>query len=84
MMRDGTTKIQDPELEKVEVVHLGLSQLSAEGVQVFTMVNSDRLTAKLLALFPNQTKPEYWDTKLGDAAGKQETVRHVSRDSRFI
>jgi len=75
--------IGDDEISKIEVVDFGLSQLNVEGVQVFTMVNTDRLAAKVLVLFPNQTEPEHWHPKVGDDSGKQETIRHIWGDLRF-
>ena len=83
MMREAGIQIMDNEIEKIEVVDFGLSQLSVEGVQVFTMVNTDRLAAKVLALFPNQTEPEHWHPKVGNDPGKQETIRHIWGDLRF-
>ena len=83
MMRNAGIQIMDDEVEKIEVVDFGLSQLSREGVQVFTMVNTDRLAAKVLVLFPNQTEPEHWHPKVGNDPGKQETIRHIWGDLRF-
>ena len=83
MMREAGIQIMDNEIDKIDVVDFGLSQLCIEGVQVFTMVNSDRLAAKVLVLFPNQTEPEHWHPKVGDDPGKQETIRHIWGDLRF-
>ncbi len=83
MMREAGIQVMDNEIEKIEVVDFGLSQLSVEGVQVFTMVNTDRLAAKVLAMFPNQTEPEHWHPKVGNDPGKQETIRHIWGDLRF-
>ncbi len=83
MMRTAGIQITDAEAETIEVVDFGLSQLEREGVQVFTMVNTDRLAAKVLVLFPNQTEPEHWHPQVGDDPGKQETVRHIWGDLRF-
>ena len=83
MMRDAGIQINDAEIAAIEVVDFGLSQLSVEGVQVFTMINTDRLAAKVLVLFPNQTEPEHWHPKVGGYPGKQETIRHIWGDLRF-
>lgn len=83
MMREAGIQILDAEIDKIEVVDFGLSQLSVEGVQVLTMVNTDRLAAKVLVMFPNQTEPEHWHPKVGDDPGKQETIRHIWGDLRF-
>ena len=83
MMRAAGIQIHDDEIDKIEVVDFGLSHLETEGVQVFTMVNTDRLAAKVLVLLPNQTEPEHWHPKVGDDPGKQETIRHIWGDLRF-
>lgn len=83
MMRKAGIQIKDDEISKIEVVDFGLSRLEAEGVQVFNMVNTDRLAAKILVLFPNQTEPEHWHPQVGDDPGKQETIRHIWGDLRF-
>ncbi|MBE0584421.1 MAG: D-lyxose/D-mannose family sugar isomerase [Desulfofustis sp.] len=83
MMRRAGIQIADGEIENIEVVDFGLSQLDAEGVQVFTMVNTDRLAAKVLVLFPSQTEPEHWHPRIGSDPGKQETIRHIGGDLRF-
>lgn len=75
--------IKNEEISQIEVVDFGLSQLDTEGVQVFNIVNTDRLAAKVLALFPNQTEPEHWHPKVGEDPGKQETIRHIWGDLRF-
>jgi D-lyxose ketol-isomerase len=66
------------EISKIEVVDFGLNNLEKEGVQVFTMVNTERIAAKILVLFPNQTEPEHWHPKVGDDPGKEETVRIIA------
>lgn len=83
MMRTAGIQINDDEIGLIEVVDFGLSNLDTEGVQVFTMVNTDRLAAKVLVLFPNQTEPEHWHPQVGTDPGKQETIRHIWGDLRF-
>ncbi|UCD49021.1 MAG: hypothetical protein JSW27_15980 [Phycisphaerales bacterium] len=83
MMRQAGIQIGDHEIDLIEVVDFGLSHLETEGVQVFTMVSTQRIAAKVLVLFPNQTEPEHWHPQVGDDPGKQETVRHIWGDLRF-
>lgn len=83
MMRQAGIQIRADEVATIEVVDFGLSQLETEGVQVFTMVSTERVAAKVLVLFPNQTEPEHWHPQVGDDPGKQETVRHIWGDLRF-
>ena len=83
MIRNAGIHICDDEISAIEVVDFGLSRVETEGVEVFTMVNTDRLAAKILVLLPNQTEPEHWHPKVGDDPGKQETIRHIWGDLRF-
>lgn len=83
MIREAGLQISDNEIARIEVADFGLGNLAVEGVEVFTIVNTDRLAAKILVLFPNQTEPEHWHPKVGDDPGKQETVRHIWGDLRF-
>ena len=83
MIRNAGIQILDSEIPGIEVVDFGLNQLEIEGIQIFTMVNTDRLTAKVLVLFPNQTESEHWHPQVGSDPGKQETIRHIWGDLRF-
>ena len=83
MIREAGLQINDDEIAKIEVVDFGLGNLAAEGVEVLTIVNTDRLAAKILVLFPYQTEPEHWHPKVGNDPGKQETVRHIWGDLQF-
>lgn len=83
MIRAAGILIRDDEIDNIEVADFGLGQLEREGIQVFTMVNTDRLAAKVLVLFPNQTEPQHWHPQVGNDPGKQETIRHIWGDLRF-
>ncbi len=83
MIRNAGIQINEQEIDSIEVADFGLSNLAAEGIQVFNMVNTDRLAAKVLVLLPNQTEPEHWHPKVGSDPGKQETIRHIWGDLRF-
>ena len=54
------------------------SNLEKEGVQVLTLIQTERISVKVLVLFPNQTEPEHWHPPVGDDPGKEETVRVIS------
>ena len=69
--------VTDQEAEGIEVVDFGLSQLEKEGVQVLTLVQTERISVKVLALFPNQTEPEHWHPPVAGDPGKEETVRVI-------
>ena len=70
--------VTDLEAEGIEVVDFGLSRLEKEGVQVLTLVQTERISVKVLALFPNQTEPEHWHPPVAGDPGKEETVRVIS------
>jgi D-lyxose ketol-isomerase len=72
--RAGVLALQD-EIEQLEVADLGLNELEQTGVQVLTLVNTDEIAVKVLILFPRQTEPEHMHPRLGDYAGKEETLR---------
>lgn len=78
MIRKAGITITDSEAQSIEVVDFGLSNLEKEGVQVLTLVQTERISIKVLALFPNQTEPEHWHPPVGDDPGKEETVRIIA------
>lgn len=66
------------ELETLEVADFGLNDLNREGAQMLTLVQTGRLSVKLLVLFPQQTVPEHWHPPIGKDPGKEETIRVLS------
>ena len=78
MIGQSGIRITEEEKSKIEVVDFGLSHLEIEGVQVLTLVQTDRISVKVLAMLPNQTEPEHWQPPVGDDPGKEETLRVVS------
>lgn len=83
MIRAAGIHIAREEAEKVEVADFGLSQLDIEGAQMLTLVGTERIAVKVVALFPGQTLPEHWHPPVGDDPGKEETVRVISGTLRF-
>ena len=78
MIRQAGIKITEKEANSVGIVDFGLSNLEEEGVQVLTLIQTERISVKVLVLFPNQTEPEHWHPPVGDDPGKEETVRVIS------
>jgi D-lyxose ketol-isomerase len=78
MIVQSGIRITEEEKNRIEVVDFGLSQLDIEGVQVLTLVQTERISVKVLAMLPNQTEPEHWHPPVGDDPGKEETIRVVS------
>jgi D-lyxose ketol-isomerase len=63
------------EAAEIEVADFGLDQLEATGLQLVTYVNTDRVCAKELVLFPGQTCPEHRHPPVAGEQGKEETFR---------
>jgi D-lyxose ketol-isomerase len=78
MIRASGIQITDEEANHIEVVDFGLSSLENEGVQVLTLVQTDRISIKVLVLFPDQTEPEHWHPPVGSDPGKEETIRVIA------
>jgi len=78
MIVQSGIRITEEEKNRIEVVDFGLSHLKIEGVQVLTLVQTERISVKVLAMLPNQTEPEHWHPPVGDDPGKEETIRVVS------
>ena len=68
-------KLTDEEKRRIEVADFGLSDLDSIGLEIFTYVNTDRVCAKELVLFPYQTCPEHKHIDSAAAQGKEETFR---------
>ncbi len=64
------------EIERIEVADFGLGELSQTGLEVVTYINTDRVCAKELVMFPGQTCPEHRHPPRGAGEpGKEETFR---------
>ena len=59
----------------IEVADFGLSRLDEIGLEIVVYVNTERVCAKELVLFPRQTCPEHRHPPFGESAGKEETFR---------
>ncbi|HSV75252.1 MAG TPA: D-lyxose/D-mannose family sugar isomerase [Chthonomonadales bacterium] len=63
------------EKRNVEVADFGLSDLEHIGLEIVTYVNTARVCAKELVLFPGQTCPEHRHPPVEGEQGKEETFR---------
>jgi len=63
------------ERDAIEVADFGLGRLEETGLQIVVYVNTDRVCAKELVLFPRQICPEHRHPPGGDDPGKEETFR---------
>lgn len=78
LIRKAGISITEEEIKKMDVADFGLSHLEEEGAQILTFFSTERVSVKVIALFPNQTEPEHWHTAVGSDPGKEETIRVVS------
>jgi D-lyxose ketol-isomerase len=67
--------LTEREKEQVEVADFGLGELEQSGLQLLTYINTDRVCAKELVLFPGQTCPEHRHPPQPANPGKEETFR---------
>ena len=63
------------EAANIEVADFGLSKLEAVGLELVTYINTARVCAKELVLFPRQTCPEHRHPPVAGEPGKEETFR---------
>lgn len=74
-LREAKIVLTDEEAKKIEVADFGLGKLKQTGLQLITYVNTQRVCAKELVLFPHQTCPEHYHPPISGEAGKEETFR---------
>jgi D-lyxose ketol-isomerase len=67
--------LTDEERQAIEVADFGLSQLEQVGLGALVYVNTERVCAKELVLFPGQTCPEHRHPPHDGSPGKEETFR---------
>ncbi len=63
------------EFEQISVADFGLSNIDLFGAYILTLVNTNMIAAKLIAMHPLQILPEHWHPKNDDYIGKEETLR---------
>ncbi len=59
----------------IEVADFGLGRLAEVGVQIVVYMNTERVCAKELVLFPGQICPEHRHPPIDGDPGKEETFR---------
>jgi len=67
--------LTDDEGKQIEIADFGLGILETIGLALVVYVNTERVCAKELVLFPRQTCPEHRHPPIGNAPGKEETFR---------
>jgi D-lyxose ketol-isomerase len=75
MLEQAGIVMTDAERAGIEVADFGLGRLDELGLQLLVYVNTERVCAKELVLFPGQTCPEHRHPPLEGSPGKEETFR---------
>ncbi len=75
MLDEAGIVLTPGERERIEVADMGLGDLERIGLQIITYVNTERVCAKELVLFPGQTCPEHRHPPVEGEPGKEETFR---------
>jgi D-lyxose ketol-isomerase len=75
MLADAGIVLTDEERRTLEVADFGLGQLEETGLQLLVYVNTERVCAKELVLFPHQQCPEHRHPPVDGDPGKEETFR---------
>jgi D-lyxose ketol-isomerase len=83
MLADAGIVLTPLEREQIEVADFGLGQLDEVGLQIVVYVNTDRVCAKELVLFPHQRCPEHRHPPVDGEPGKEETFR-VRRGTVYL
>jgi D-lyxose ketol-isomerase len=63
------------EKDRIEVADFGLNELEKTGLEIITYVNTERVCAKEIMMFPHQTCPEHLHPPVAGQLGKEETFR---------
>ena len=75
MLDDAGLVLTPAEREAIEVADFGLRRLEEIGVEIVVYVNTERVCAKELVLFPHQACPEHRHPPVDGDPGKEETFR---------
>jgi D-lyxose ketol-isomerase len=75
LLAEAGIALTPSEREEIEVADFGLGRLDEIGLQLVVYINTDRVCAKELVLFPGQLCPEHRHPPVGDDPGKEETFR---------
>jgi D-lyxose ketol-isomerase len=75
MLADAEIALTPAERDAIEVADFGLGDLERYGLQIVVYVNTERVCAKELVLFPGQTCPEHRHPPVDGEPGKEETFR---------
>jgi D-lyxose ketol-isomerase len=75
MLDEAGIVLTPDERESIEIADFGLGRLEEIGLQIVEYVNTDRVCAKELVMFPHQRCPEHRHPPVDGQPGKEETFR---------
>jgi D-lyxose ketol-isomerase len=75
MLKNAGIAFTPEEQGRIEVADFGLGELEKTGLEIITYINTDRVCAKELMMFPHQSCPEHFHPTVGGQLGKEETFR---------
>ena len=75
MLAEAGIVLTPAERDAIEVADFGLWRLEEIGLQIVVYVNTERVCAKELVMFPRQTCPEHRHPPVDGEPGKEETFR---------
>ena len=75
LLADAGIVLTPAERDAIEVADFGLGRLEEIGLQIVVYVNTERVCAKELVLFPRQSCPEHRHPPIDGDPGKEETFR---------
>ena len=75
IFRKANIILTDAEKAAIEVADFGLNDLEHTGLEIVTYVNTQRVCAKEMAMFPHQTCPQHRHPSVNGMQGKEETFR---------
>lgn len=75
MLAEAGIVLTPAERKAIEIADFGLGDLERYGLQIVVYVNTERVCAKELVLFPRQTCPEHRHPPVDGSPGKEETFR---------
>jgi D-lyxose ketol-isomerase len=75
MMKHAGIVLTPEERTRLEVADFGLGELEKTGLEILTYVNTARVCAKEIIMFPHQTCPEHRHPAVEGQPGKEETFR---------
>ena len=83
MIRQAGLAITEAEAQAIEVADFGLGRFEIEGAQVLTFFATERISTKILVLFPRQTLREHRNPPVGADPGKEEVIRVIAGAVHF-